>query len=196
MVKSIQKRITKKKIYILIAILLAIGLLIFIAINILSKDASPNDVLDISDQTTSNIPSAQSDYNDTSSEENKDPGNTLREGQGTAVVTDNSGSPSSNTNEPKTSTTGEITVYLPYNNAVMRDGQEISGTSSLTTVNFRLIDNVSGVISTGSLKVVNGKFSGTVSYTTSATEGRLDIYGTKDDTTEFSAVEIPVRFNQ
>lgn len=146
-------------------------------------------------QTTSDVPSAQPDYNGgAAAEENKDPGNTIREDKGTAVITDTNGATSSDTSQPLRSSTGEITVYLPHSGSKLASGQELSGTSTLSTVQYRLIDNVSGVITTGSLRVVNSKFSGTLSFDTSASEGRLDIFGTKSDANEFSNIEIPVRF--
>lgn len=195
MSKILQTTPTKKKIFIAIIAILVLGVSVFLFV----KKPFSNSVSNINTdstaaETTSTISSAQPDFSDNTSEENKDPGNTLREDRGTATITDNSGSPSSSTSEPKTSETGEITVYLPFSNGVIKNGQEISGLSTLANVNYRLIDSVTGVIATGVLRVVDGKFSGTMSYETSAHEGRLDIFGTKADTSEFSAVEIPVRF--
>lgn len=143
-------------------------------------------------QTTSTAPSAQSDY--TSSDTTKDAGNTLNENRGQAGASDTSGQSSSNTSSPRTSSTGEITVYLPLDNATVKSGQEISGTSTLPQVSYRVVDSISGVIGEGTLNVVNGKFSGSLSITSNATEGRIDVFGTKSDLTEFSNIKIPVRF--
>ena len=198
MIRKYKHRNNKKKLLLAIAALLILGGVVFFVLEkthttsvFSSKPAPPEEQA----QTTSDIPSAQPDYNGGAlAEENKDPGNTERENQGSAVVTDNSGITASNTSEPKTSATGEVTVYLPLKNATLKTGQEISGTSTLSVVQYRLIDSVSGVIATGSLNVVNGNFSGTLSFSTSASEGRLDIFATRADASEYSSVEIPVRF--
>lgn len=143
-------------------------------------------------QTTSTAPSAQSNY--TSTDTTKDAGNTLNENKGEAGASDTSGQSSSNTSSPRTSSTGEITVYLPLDNAPVKSGQEISGTSTLAQVSYRVVDSISGVIGEGALNVVNGKFSGTLSVKSNATEGRIDVFGTRSDLTEFSNIKIPVRF--
>lgn len=146
-------------------------------------------------RTTSSSPSAQADFNGgDSARENKDPGNTLREDAGSAVITDNNGAVSTNSDKSIVSQSGEITTYLPHAGSMLPNGQEVSGKSSLQNVYYRLIDSVSGVIATGQLKVVNGNFSGTLSFNTQASEGRLDIFGTRSDASEFSNIEIPVRF--
>lgn len=146
-------------------------------------------------KTTSEQPSAQENYSSTESDDNKSlPGNTLGENRGSATVQDNGGSGSTQTANPIVSTTGEITVFSPSLNGLVKSGQSISGESNLSKINFRIIDSISGVIASGELTVVNGKFSGTTSYTTNAKEGRIDIFGTKTDGTEFSNIEIPVRF--
>lgn len=145
-------------------------------------------------QTTSTLPSAQSNFTNGDNDNNKDAGNTLNENRSSATVSDTGGIPSSDTSKPISSATGEITVYLPIKDATISSGQEISGTSSLPSVSYRLIDNVSGVIATGTLSVVNGNFSGKISFVTNATNGRLDIFGVKPDFTEFSNIEVPIRY--
>jgi hypothetical protein len=147
---------------------------------------------DKSAKTTSTLPSAQSDFD--SGDSNKDAGNTLNENQGSAGASDTNGQSSTSTGSPRTSSTNEITVYLPLDNAVVKSGQELSGTSSLSEVSYRIIDNVSGVIGSGTLKVVNGNFSGILDINSTASEGRIDVYGTRADLTEFSNIKIPVKF--
>lgn len=146
-------------------------------------------------QTTSKAPTAQSNYSGGNS--GRQAGNTLNENRGSGVVTDNEGVISSPPSQSTwtVSPTGQITVYSPAKNAVLTSGSIISGSSTLPIVSFRLIDNISGQISTGKISVVNGKFSGTASFNTNATMGELDIFGTKADATEFSNISIPVRFN-
>ncbi len=197
MVKRYKHKNTKKRLFLsVIALLVVVGIIFFV----LEKTDTTSFFSASTDseqeaQTTSELPSAQPDYNGGSAaEENKDPGNTNNENQGSAIVTDNNGAASTDTSKSLASASGEITVYLPHTNSVLKAGQEISGISTLPVVQYRLIDNISGVIATGSLKVVDGNFSGTLSFNTSANEGRLDIFATKSDASEFSAVEIPVRF--
>ena len=142
-------------------------------------------------RTTSEEPTAQPDFTDGT---DREAGNSLNEFEGSGGITDSNGADSSDTSQPIVSDTGEITVYLPHKNSLIKPGQEVSGTSKLSKVSYRIIDDLTGMIGTGELKVVDGKFSGKLQFDTGAKEGRLDIFGTKEDATEFSSVEIPVRF--
>lgn len=151
------------------------------------KNTTSNDA-----KTTSKAATAQEDFDDG---DYRSPGNSIHENTGSGGISDNEGSIGNiDTSKPLISKTGEITVYAPQKDTVIRSGSTIAGMSSLAKVSYRLMDSVSGVISTGELSVVNGKFSGTLSFTTSAKEGRLDIYGTRANGTEFSNVEVPFRF--
>ncbi len=143
-------------------------------------------------KTTSTLPTAQEDF--TGGDE-RQPGNTVRENEGTGNIEDRQGAVSEQTDPGvwTTSSTGEVTVQNPYPNKILRSGTEISGTSSLQKVSYRIIDSVSGVIAQGELTVVNGKFSGIINFSSSATEGRLDIFGAHSDGSEFSNVEIPIK---
>lgn len=191
-------RHSKRRIVTIVMIVLLLGAAVLFVLektNTTSFFSFTNEDKASEAHTTSDLPSARPDYNGgAAAEENKDPGNTINENQGSAVIKDGNGAPSSDTSNPIKSSTGEITVYLPHANSSLATGQEISGTSSLSSVQYRLIDSVSGVIATGTLKVVNGNFSGNLSFNTSANEGRLDIFATRADASEFSNVEIPVRF--
>lgn len=142
-------------------------------------------------QTTSEEPSAQADFSGGSE---RTP--VSNERSSSAVVNNTNGE--INSTPPKSqwtvSSTGQITLYEPADSQQLVSGDTISGKSSFKEVNFRLIDNVSGVIATGSLPVKNGKFSGTFSFDTSASEGRLDVFGIRNDGTEFSTIELPIRF--
>lgn len=145
-------------------------------------------------KTTSDAPSAQEDFSD--GNDRGEPGNTLGEDDGTATVTDNNGQTNSQTNPHKwiSSKSGDVTVYSPTSGQLTRSGDQISGKTSLDSVNFRIIDNLSGVIASGKLKVVKGKFSGTIDFSTNADKGRIDVFGTLDSGKEFSNIEIPVKF--
>lgn len=141
--------------------------------------------------TTSDLPSAQPEF---TSDDEREPGNSNSENKGSSDITDNYGQITVKNNDPLSSETGEIVVYSPIKNSVIKKGEEISGTSSLEYVEYRVIDDISGLIANGRLKVVSGKFSGTIDFETSAINGRLDLYGVKADTSEFSNVEVPIRF--
>lgn len=141
-------------------------------------------------QTTSTTPTAQSDY--TSGNDRPVSNQDKNEG----LVVDNHGNVGNVPSEDQwtSSNSGQITVYFPAQNALLADGDSLSGSSSLSEISFRLIDSVSGLIAQGQITVVNGKFSGTFDFNTSANEGRLDVFGVASDGTEFSEIEIPVRF--
>jgi hypothetical protein len=189
------KKKTKKVILVLIATIVLFAVVIFIlekthVINLYEKKQNTSDE---NAQTTSDQPTAQSDYNDGNFRE---PGSSESEDKGSATVNDNNGNIDGNTDtsKPTVSSTGEITLYTPKANSTISSGQEISGLSSLPSVSFRIIDDVSGVIASGSIKVVNGKFSGKLSFNTSAKTGRIDIYATRNDGVEYSNIEVPVSF--
>jgi len=76
----------------------------------------------------------------------------------------------------KTSSSGQITLHTPYNNETIESGFPIDGTAKVAQVNYILIDNQVGQIAQGSLKVVDGKFQGTLNFTPHATSGVLQVY--------------------
>jgi cytoskeletal protein RodZ len=151
-----------------------------------------NSYADSGAKTTSLAPSAQEDF--TSGDER--PVSESNPDKGEAYVTDSQGNVSNVTDQSQwtRSQSGEITVYSPTTNQLINNSDVLSGESSLPKVSFRIIDDVSGVISTGELSVVNGKFSGNLSFTTTASAGRVDIFGAREDGSEFSNVEVGVRF--
>lgn len=150
-------------------------------------------VVDDDAQTDSTVPSAQEDFTEGG---DREPGNSMNENDGSGGISDENGvvDPGTDTANPLTSTGGEITLFSPKKNSTVATGQIVTGTSTLPKVSYRLIDNVSGVISTGELNVVNGKFSGKFEFDTSATEGRLDIYAVRSDASEYANIEVPLRF--
>ncbi len=191
--KFIKRKSVKPKIIIVglvVLVLVCVGIVLERTgvINLVNRGAPTEET----SKTTSTIPSAQEEYSDSTTEENKDP--SISDGsRGSAEITDNSGAPSSDASNPITSASGEITLYLPEANSLISSGQEISGKSTLPKVHYRIIDDVSGVIATGQLSVVGGNFSGNIKLSTTATEGRLDIFATRSDGTEYSNIEVPIR---
>ena len=156
-------------------------------------DNPPKAPDDDTAKTTSDATTAQPDFSEGGNERGE-PGNTLQENQGSGTIQDTGGADSQTSGDPVKSDTGEITINSPGKNSLLSSGRTISGVSSLDTVSYRIIDDISGVIATGRLQVKNGKFSGKITFETGAENGRLDFFGTKNDLTEFSNVEIPVRF--
>jgi len=143
-------------------------------------------------KTTSTEPSAQSDFS--AGDSDKQPGNTQNESRGTALVKDTGNTNVGTANTAITSDTGEITVYSPSKNGIIAGGAVLSGKSTLPKVEYRIIDSISGVIATGSLVVKDGVFSGKISFDTNAADGRIDIFATRADLSEYSTVEIPIKF--
>ncbi|MBA3758744.1 hypothetical protein H0X10_03880 [Candidatus Saccharibacteria bacterium] len=187
---------SKKKVLITLAVLAMVSGLLFAlksknVINVYSKNSSTAE--DDEAKTTSNAATAQADFTDGV---DREPGNSLGEEEGSGEIADNNGTidSSTDTSNPVVSSTGEIKLFSPKKDISISSGHTVSGTSTLFSVSYRLIDNVSGIIASGNLNVVNGKFSGKVNFTTNGTEGRLDIFGTRVDGTEFSNIEIPLRF--
>lgn len=146
---------------------------------------------DTTTKTTSDAPTAQEDF---AQGDDREPNTNTESGE--AMISDTNGEISSipAENQWTSSANNAITVYSPAKNTTVVNGSVISGRSDSSTVSFRLIDNISGVIAQGELKVVNGTFSGKLSFATTATEGRLDIFNTKTDGVEFNNVEVPIRF--
>ena len=116
--------------------------------------------------------------------------------QGTA--TDNAGkSPSAITTAPNQwvqSQSGAITLQQPIANATIATGFILNGLATVNPVSYTLIDNQSGVISQGVISVVGGKFSANVSFKSTGTTGRLDVYSSSPNGKEINQVQIPVNF--
>lgn len=179
-----------KRITVIVLSMLFLGIAVYTAYQL----TRPNEYVDSDKhaQTTSEQPTAQPDFNDG---EERDPGNTLREDEGSALIEEGSAANGSiDRSNPIISKSGQITVFSPQKGANLKSGDLIAGSSKLSRVSYRIIDNVSGVIAQGELKVTDGNFSGKIKFDTPATEGRLDLYATKSDGTEFSNIEIPIKF--
>lgn len=187
-------RKTKKQIIYILAAVFMVGIGTFLVlekrhvINLFSKKPSQDTA-----KTTSTTKTAQENFN---KGDPREAGNSLSESKGVGGIVDNNGSlsTSTNTSNPIVSKSGQISVYSPTNNSIISNGTELSGASTLSVVSYRILDNVSGQIARGELNVVGGKFSGKISFATSSPDGRLDIFGTNPDGSEFSNIEIPIRF--
>jgi hypothetical protein len=146
--------------------------------------------------TTAGLPNqtANQDSSANSSPATKTPANNSAHSVGGGTDTNGQSQASTSPDQWITAKSGLITVQQPTVNAIVRNGDILSGTAKVGTINFRLIDNSVGVISTGSLNVVNGKFSGKLGFTPHSTTGRLDVFSTEPDGTEINEIQIAVRF--
>lgn len=168
-----------------------IGTVLFILeknqfINIFGDNKSTTD----NTQTTSEEPSAQSSFSNGGERE------IIQSNKNEGFVTDSNGDVPSIPPQSQwsVSKSGIITVYGPIQNSILKNGQSITGKSTSSTVNFRLIDDATGVIAEGNLKVINGQYAGTFDFDTKASEGRLDVFTANTDGVESNVVEIAIRF--
>lgn len=95
-----------------------------------------------------------------------------------------------------TSKSGVITVKQPAANATLKNGSIVSGSAQLSEVQYRLIDDLKGVLATGPISVVDGNFSASLKFTNTAQSGRLDVfsYDPTNSGREINEVQIYVRF--
>jgi type II secretory pathway pseudopilin PulG len=147
-------------------------------------------LVDKDTKSTSDIESAQSEF---SSAGDREPAGAQTKPETSVNDTGGSAQPQS-TSAPLVSKDGAITVFSPANNAVFTSGSSLVGKSTDAKVSYRLIDDVSGVTTTGELGVINGNFSGKFSFSTRAAQGRIDVFQTGPGGVEKSIIEIPVRF--
>jgi len=113
---------------------------------------------------------------------------------GTITSTNGTAVPNTNPSQWVTSASGIITVKSPVANEQLASGSTLAGSAKVSQVDYTLIDNVVGVIDTGSLNVVNGNFSGTLNFQPQGTGGRLDVYTTNSQGVEYNEVQINVSF--
>ena len=188
--KTSKKNSSRKTPIVVIAILVIVAVVAGIYIS--KRNDKNAESIDTAAKTTSTAASAQENYNSGS---DRTP-STTNSNDGAATVTDTNGNQATSADKSQwtVSKSGEITVYSPIKDQILSNGATLSGASSLPVIYYRIIDNISGMITQGQLNVVNGKYSGTVNFTTKATEGRLDIYGADDSGKEFSNVEVAIRF--
>ncbi len=153
-------------------------------------------------KSTSELPSAQNDFNvaDIDIHDNakdRQPGNSIREDEGSAGIHDTHGSipKSISTSNPIISSSGQIGVYAPKpNQRITNKKVTVAGKSTLQSVYYRISDDISGVVTSGSLNVVSGEFSGNLTISTNAKHGQISFFGTQKDGNEFSNVTIPLVF--
>ncbi len=187
----LKRKNTKKNIILSIILIAFIGALaLFVLEKLHITDFIKSPLSNSTDQTTSQAPSAQSNF--TGGNDRQPIQTTTNEG----TMSDNNGAVSSVPPESQwlTSESGVISVFSPLKDSLVQNGQQLSGKSTASTVSFRLADNVSGVIASGSINVVDGKFAGTFNFSTTASTGRIDLFTMTPDGVESNHVRIPIRF--
>ncbi|MGC1177246.1 MAG: hypothetical protein WA843_04200, partial [Candidatus Saccharimonadales bacterium] len=93
-----------------------------------------------------------------------------------------------------TSESGKITLKAPLTKGTLRTGGTITGTTGQGPVQYRLIDNQAGVISQGSINVVEGNFTASIDFKAYASSGRLDVFNLDPNGKEINEVQVPVNF--
>lgn len=176
----------KKSVIVIISFLVLFALAAFAWVNLRSNDSPTVEKA----KTTSTAPSAQEDFTDG---DNRQP---VESSRNEGTLNDNNGTINQTPAQSQwtKSNDGNITVYSPSASGLLKSGSQLTGASHLNNVSFRLIDDVSGVIAQGSLKVTNGTYSGTFNFDTIASTGRLDVFTTNPDGSEASNVEVTIRF--
>lgn len=123
---------------------------------------------------------------------------TATTGGNNGTATDNQGKATTPvTSSPSqwlTSASGVITVKQPISGATIKSGVELIGTAKASKVQYRLLDNQTGVISEGFITVASGSFSANLSFTAHSSTGRLDVFTANDNGVESNEVQIPVNF--
>jgi len=116
--------------------------------------------------------------------------------QGTSTNVSGSTTPntSSSTGQWTSSQSGNIILKEPLANSTLSTGALISGSSTTTSVDYTLIDNQAGVISQGSIPVINGNFSADMNFQNYSSNGRLDVFSTEANGKENNLIEIQVNF--
>ena len=82
----------------------------------------------------------------------------------------------------------------PAKDSLFSNGDTVYGTAVSGTVSYELEDDVSGVILQGQAKVVSGRFSVKLSFSTSGVNGKINIFNQASDGSESNNVSVDVRF--
>ena len=92
------------------------------------------------------------------------------------------------------SQSGVVTVKSPISGSTIKSGVSLIGSSTSGEVQFRLIDDRVGVISQGSVSVVNKNFSALINFKSNGSSGRLDVFTVDSYGREFNEVQLEVKF--
>lgn len=187
-------KIVNKKKYLTLSLfflVIAVAIAIYLIIN--GRIITPNSS-DSAVQTTSSQRSAQSDFSQGDSSKRID---TSPRNEGTISEDSSQQAPVTSADKWSSSRDGStIVAFNPTRDQILESGHVLNGTASVPVVNFRLIDDISGVIASGSLAVNDGKFQGVFDFSTKAKNGQLDLFTSSNDGIESNNVSIPIRFKQ
>lgn len=114
--------------------------------------------------------------------------------QGTATPNQNPQAVTTKPNQWISSESGVIVVQQPVKDQTIKSGATLSGTASVGQIQYRLIDDSSGVISQGIIDVSNGKYSVALGFSSKGSSGRLDVFSINATGNEINEVQIAVRF--
>ena len=89
---------------------------------------------------------------------------------------------------------GLIVLKQPNENSVLKSGDTLSGSSDIDKIEYRIEDSAVGVIAQGSLKVVNGRFSGALHFTPHGNSGKLSVFSFDDKGIEVNHIDINISF--
>ncbi|MEI9913719.1 MAG: Gmad2 immunoglobulin-like domain-containing protein [Candidatus Saccharibacteria bacterium] len=189
---------SKPKVLMSLGVVVGIALVVVIVleltntIHILSSSKPASQTI-----VTAGNPSPAASNNSSSGQSDSKTANADNTQRSIEGVTDTNGNASASTNSSQwvSSTSGVITVKQPIANASVQSGFTLSGSATVSQINYTLIDNSVGVISEGTLNVVNGNFSGNINFSSHSSSGRLDVYSTSTPGgAEQNEIEISVSY--
>jgi len=172
----------KSRRYTLIFLLLIFIIAICYSIISIKKDSKPK----VSPNPTATITQLHS-----TDDKNKNINTSSGINQGTS--TDTHGSTNNINSLPDQwvqSQSGVITVKNPLINSSFKSGDSLGGSANVNKVQYRLIDNMAGVISQGFINVYNNNFSANISFPYYSNSGRLDVFSTNSNGAEINEVQI------
>ena len=120
--------------------------------------------------------------------------NGINQGSPTNINNSSSSTISTTKNQWTISQSGVITLKEPIDNELISSGTTLAGSAATNSIGYTLIDNQVGVISQGTIPVVNGDFSAKINFKSYSTSGRLDVYSTTPNGKEQNLIEITVNF--
>lgn len=194
MTRQLKKYSTSKKVY-LTALLVLLLVALMATLELTNTTHLFHKITPVSTPATSNVSSTKDLPSKSVNSGDKTSSTSASANQGS--VTDKNGSAPSITSDSSkwsVSTSGAITVKQPLKNDVIASGVNLVGTSTTDQVQYRLIDNQTGVISQGPVNVVNGVFSANISLQSQSKSGRLDVFSTDSYGREINEVQILINF--
>lgn len=185
------KRSRKLKIWILGLVLVAVIIVLILELTGTTHVFHKAPVVRAPSKPITQLPSSNSDNN---VQKNPDSHNGIAQG---AAVDQSGKTPGGVPTDPSKwsrSESGVIIVKLPGNGDTFKSGSTITGTASVSVVQYRLIDDKVGVIAQGPISVKDGKFTALLSFTPHGSSGRLDVFSTDSGGREINEVQISVKF--